>query len=101
MAGDSFKGLIKPGWPTALTGEETLWGSEHLLFSYLSIVKKKKSEKKEKALMERKGDNKVVISNGNNKRHSSKFCPWPCPVPLSGLPLTLTFLEVLGSPHSP
>lgn len=44
--------------------------------------------------MERKGDNKIVISNGNNKRHSSKFCPWPCTVPLSVLSLTPTFLEV-------
>ena len=83
MAGDSLKGLIKPGWPTALIGEENPVGIWTFTFQLFEYSKKKKSEKKkEKTLMERKGDNKIVISNGNNKRHSSKFCPWPCTVPL-------------------
>ena len=34
MAGDSLKGLIKPGWPTALRGEENpvgIWACNFLV----------------------------------------------------------------------
>ena len=61
-----------------------------------TIRNERQIEKTKEALMERRGDNKIVINNGNNKCQLSNFCPWPCTMPLSVLSLTSKFLEVGG-----
>lgn len=45
MAGDSLKGLIKPGGPDVPTGEATPRGSEYVTSWLLKCIRKSKKER--------------------------------------------------------